>query len=180
MEGLLKPRFSKERGFLLKCWGIKGVRAAVSCIKKTAPVKRLAHAFCFTLLISLLSGCGGGDGDDLSGCVCTMEVAMVTLSVVDRSGNPVIDANIAVTIKRTQELLAISQPNLSGIVGHEGLYVVFTDSFRNKITTDPAGETLTVTGNSQGRIFSVEIVVTTDLPCRCHVQKVSGPSSVTL
>ena len=153
----------------------------MSCIKKTVPVKRLAHAFCFTLMIVLLSGCGGGDGDgnDLSGCMCTANFAMVTLSVIDQSGNPVTDVNITVKIKRTQELLAINQPNWSGIVGHEGLYVVFTDGFQNKIT-DPAGETLIVTGTSQDRDFTVEIVVTTDLPCRCHVQKVSGPNSVTL
>ena len=151
----------------------------VSCIKNTVPVKRLAPAFCFTLFIVLLSGCGGGDGNDVPVCVCTTEASMVTLSVIDQSGNPVTDVNITVIIKRTQELLAINQSDYVG--SHSpGLYVVFEDTFQNKITTDPAGETLTVTGNSQGRDFTVEIVVTTDLPCRCHVQKVSGPSSVTL
>lgn len=132
-------------------------------------------AFCFALFIVILSGCGAGNNDPVCD-PCTTEFRMLHLSIIDQSGNPLTDVNITVNIKRTQEVLAINQ---TSFFTSQGLYDVFDDGFVNSITTDAAGETLVVTGNSQGRVFTLEIVVKTN-PCRCHFQKVSGPSTITL
>lgn len=148
----------------------------VSCIKKTVPMTRCYLAFCYALFIVILSGCGSAGNNNPECGACTTEFRILHLSITDQGGNPVTDVNIAVNIKRTQEVLAVNQ--LSFFTS-QGQYDVFNDGFVDRITTDAAGETLTVTGNSQGRNFTVEIVVKTD-PCRCHFQKVSGPSTVTL
>ncbi len=148
---------------------------AVSSFRKTVPLTRLSLAFCFALFIVILSGCGAGNDDPECGS-CTAEFRRLVLSVIDQSGNPATDVNITVNIKRTQEVLAINQESF---FTSQGQYDVFDDGFVDRITTDAAGETLIVAGNSQGRVFTLEIVVKTD-PCRCHFEKVSGPSTITL
>jgi hypothetical protein len=192
MKRFLKPRFSIERGFLLKCRGFKGIKAALSCIKKTVPVKRLAHAFCFTLMIALLSGCGGGNDVPVCGEIVCPAIGRSGpyLSVVDQNGTSVTDAEITRTIVRTNEVLPpISFKDLKAIHPGDlppqhpsGGYDVSIGIDYHRIMTDPTGDIMRVTGLSQGRTFTVQFVVIRDGdPCTCNpLKEISGPSQVVI
>lgn len=164
----------------------------VCYFKKTVPVKRLVHAVCFTLAIVLLYGCGSGNDDAACGQIAcpTIERSGPYLSVVDQNGTSVTDAEITRTIVRTNEVLPpISFQDLTAIQHGtlppqhpSGGYDMSFGIDYHRITTDPAGDIMRVTGLSQGRTFTVEFVIIRDQnPCSCNpIKEISGPDQVVI
>ena len=165
---------------------------SLNCFKKIVSVKRLAHAFCFTLFIVLLSGCGGGNDVPVCGEIACSAIATsgLYLSVVDQNGTSVTDAEITRTIMRTNEVLPpISFEDLTTLHHGDlppqhpsGGYDVSIGIDYHRITTDPTGDIMRVTGLSQGRTFTVEFVIIRDAnPCTCDpLREISGLSQVVI
>jgi hypothetical protein len=145
-----------------------------------------------SLFIVLLSGCGHGNDVPECGQIACPAIARSGpyLSVVDQNGTSVTDAEITRTIVRTNEVLPpISFENLTAIqhgalppLHPSGGYDMSIGIDYHRITTDPAGDIMRVTGLSQGRTFTVEFVIIRDPnPCTCYpLKEISGPSQVVI
>lgn len=110
-------------------------------------------------------------------CVCTANFAMITVTAVDASDEPVKDLVIVVEMARTGDVLVVAQdPTLTD----RGVYVIFDDGFKSKIhpKMNIVGETLDVTGMGSTSMFDAVYKVAVDEPCACHVHKKSGPDKV--
>jgi hypothetical protein len=114
------------------------------------------------LLVSLL-GCADQP------LVCTESFAMIPLTVLTPAGAPVSGLVISATTVRTGQTFAI--PQQSGF-GEPGRYVVFDDSFRDRIRM--SGDSVLVSGAGALQ-FSARFIF--DVPGGCHVRKVAGPDT---
>lgn len=106
-------------------------------------------------------------------CVCTLNRVSILLTVLNPSGLPEPGVSVQTTLVRTGAILDVRQPN-----GPDGVYSILDDSFRDLLEFQ--GDALSVVGRKGGLGFTAAFVARPDGPCRCHIQKMSGPESVTL
>lgn len=105
------------------------------------------------------------------GIACTEVFAMSSVYVRDTTGAPVANATLRTILLRTGEQLV---PQTLALLA-PGNYVIVDDGARNTIRE--TGDTLGVTGTSSSGSFSAVYVF--DVPQGCHINKVSGPDTVT-
>lgn len=105
------------------------------------------------------------------GVACTEIFAMSSVYVRDTTGAPVTDATLRTILLRTGEQLV---PQTLALMT-PGNYVIVDDGARNTIRQ--SGDDLRVTGTSASGSFSADYVF--DVPEGCHINKVSGPDTVT-
>jgi len=117
-------------------------------------------------MLASLIGCG----DRAAPGVCTALFAMIPLTVQSGSGAPVSGLSLSATIVRTGQSFAVPQPGAGG----PGTYVVFDDTFRDRIRW--SGDSALVTGSGAGH-FTAGFRF--DVPGGCHVRKLAGPDTVT-
>ena len=110
--------------------------------------------------------------DPQSPCACTEEYRTYTLLVIDQGGAPVPDAIITRTHLRTGEVL---EPGWLGML-QPGVYLVADDGMLDVFSSE--GDTVRVTGTGGAAAFAADFVFAVPDPCRCHVERVSGPDSV--
>ena len=110
--------------------------------------------------------------DPQSPCACTEEYRTYTLVVIDQAGAPVSDAIITRTHLRTGEVL---EPGWLGML-QPGVYLVADDGMLDVFSGE--GDTVRVTGTKGDAAFAADFVFAVPDPCRCHVERVSGPDSV--
>ncbi len=124
------------------------------------------------LIFTLLStfGC---DSEGPPFCRCTMSFDSVRFLVVGPNGSPESGLTIFVQQLRTGDLFDVDQP-----LSFEGRYDAVNDSFRPRLLA--SGDTLLVLGGKGQRQFATKFVVGVDVPCSCHVYKITGPDSVLL
>jgi hypothetical protein len=121
----------------------------------------------FTLCTALLVGCN----DHM--CVCTDEFKSIQLSVLNPAGQPEPGVQVQTTVVRTGTVIHPDQSYNS-----TGDYTILDDSYVNLLQL--RGDKLHVVGSKGGLSFTAEFVARPDGPCRCHIEKVSGPTVVTL
>jgi hypothetical protein len=93
--------------------------------------------------------------------------------VLNLQGQPEAGVQVRTTVERTGAVLELHQTD------HPvGVYTVLDDSHVGQLQFQ--GDKLQVVGSKNGLGFTVEIVARPDGPCRCHIDKVSGPEVVTL
>jgi hypothetical protein len=112
------------------------------------------------------------DNSPTSPCACTEEYRLYTVEVVDGAGDPVSDVTVTRTNLRTNKVLE------SGWLGMlaPGVYIVADDGMIDDFSS--AGDELRVIGEKDGAMFQVEFEFAVPAPCRCHVEKLSGPNTV--
>ena len=108
---------------------------------------------------------GGSDG------ACTASFAIHTVRIEDGAGSPVSGASVTAVLARTGEVL---QPTTLSLMT-EGVYVVVDDGSTHLIRRQGDQVDVRVTSGSASR--DLGYVFATD---GCHVNKVSGPDTVTL
>jgi hypothetical protein len=111
--------------------------------------------------------------DTTDSIVCTTEFAAVTVTVVDASGAPVLDATVTSTLVRTGETL---EPIWLGLPT-PGTYVIVDDGSRDKLRT--SGDTVAVTAQRNAGP-STAATYFIDVPGGCHVHKVTGPDTLSV
>ncbi len=116
------------------------------------------------------AACGSADPQDPDLCACTEEFRSFTVKLVDSDGSPLRGVNFDVTILRTGEKVNV-------VEWVPGVYTVFDDSFTSQILPD---EVIRVKAIKDASIATRDFIFTVDEPCRCHVQKVSGPEVIVL
>jgi hypothetical protein len=112
--------------------------------------------------------------DPQSPCACTEEYRSYTISVVDNNGDLVSDVNITRVHLRTGTVL---DPGWLGML-QPGVYLVADDGMIDVFSS--AGDTVRVTGTKDGAQFVADFVFAVPDPCRCHVEKQSGPDSAVI
>lgn len=121
----------------------------------------------------VLADAGCGAAEPLS-CNCAANFAIIQVSVVDTVGAPVGGLSPNITLVRTGAAITPDQMYAFGA----GAYVVVTDHEQSMIST--AGDAIHFTVSSAGRSASADFVVGVTSPCRCHIQRVSGPNTLVL
>jgi hypothetical protein len=113
--------------------------------------------------------------DDPAGqCLCTEEFRTFPVTVVDATGAPVSDVTITRTNMRTG---AVFEPTWLGMPV-PGTYVVADDGLLDEFSSD--GDLVQVTGEKDGATFEAQFEFAVPDPCRCHVDKLAGPDTVTI
>jgi hypothetical protein len=120
-----------------------------------------------TLCTALLVGC-----NDQS-CVCTLEFESIQLSVVNPAGQPEPGVLVQTRLVRTGTIIHPLASHLP-----PGVYTILDDTSVGLLQFQ--GDTLHVAGSKSGLSFTAEFVARPDGPCRCHIEKVSGPRVATL
>jgi hypothetical protein len=126
------------------------------------------------LLAGAVLGAPAACGDDPAGrCVCTEEFRIFSVAVIDDASQPVPDAQLTATNRRTGRTLT------SGWLGQlvPGSYVIADDGMLSEFSGD--GDTVRVVGTKGGASFTADFVFAPDA-CGCHLQKVAGPETVVL
>lgn len=116
------------------------------------------------------TACGGASGSDIDG-VCTATFAMHTVRLEDGLGAPIVGASLTATLARTGEVL---QPTTLALMS-EGVYVVVDDGSVRQIRAGGDRVNVRITTPSASR--DVAYVFASD---GCHVERVSGPTTVTI
>ena len=119
----------------------------------------------------LLGVAACGDDGMPGGGACTASFAMIGVTVVDGSGQPVPDASVTATLVRTGQVLVPTTLMLPT----PGTYVLVDDGSTQLLRR--SGDAV------QARISKGALAVVADYVVAadgCHISKVSGPDSVTL
>lgn len=119
--------------------------------------------------MTTVAACTGGSRVP---CVCTAEFVFVTASVVAPSGEPATELRIRVT--RVSDGLDVTPQQ--GIGGADRV-IVLTDAQLEFVAESGTEFEAVVTG-AEGTA-TARYVFATD-PCRCHVRRVSGPTTIQL
>jgi hypothetical protein len=106
------------------------------------------------------------------GTVCDTRFLAVPITVVDTLGSPVAQAGVTSVLVRTGETVFSSPVGSS--VG--GTYVILTDQALPRIR--PAGDVVDVTVTVPPAQRTARYVF--DAPGGCHVNKVTGPDTLTV
>lgn len=114
--------------------------------------------------------CGSAEPGGPDPCACTEEFRSFTVKLVDSDGSPLRNVSFDVTILRTGERVDV-------VEWVPGVYTVFDDNFTSRILPN---EIIRVTAIKDASIATRDYIFTVDEPCRCHVQKVSGPDLIVL
>ncbi len=104
---------------------------------------------------------------------CSSNLFVSTVTVIDTAGAPVPDATLTAVLARTGDTL--SPTSLALHVS--GTYIVVDDGSRGRI--DPSGDTLLVRLERSGSAGLTQAYFY-DVPGGCHVNRVSGPDTLTL
>jgi len=123
-----------------------------------------------TIAVSMAAACRRAT--EPAGVFCTEVFVMKTIYVRDVAGAPVSDATIRTTLLRTGEELV---PHSLGLMV-PGNYIIVDDGARTAIRR--TGDDIRVTGASASGGFSADYVF--NVPEGCHINKVSGPDTVTV
>jgi hypothetical protein len=122
----------------------------------------------FAAVLLAIAACG----DDGMPGACTALFATVGVTVVDGAGQPVPDASVTATLLRTGEVLVPTTLMLPV----PGNYILVDDGSTNAIRR--AGESVQARVSRGTQSATVDYVIS--VPDGCHVNKVSGPDTVTL
>lgn len=133
-------------------------------------MERYAAGLLLCLLIAPAGGCGGPSEAD---CLCTRNLVFVQVAVVDANGSRIDGLTPVITIVRTGQPLALSRVSSSGVG-----YNVITDHEKEQIRA--SSERLMFSVSDGTRSAEAEFVVRFPGSCGCHVEKVSGPSTIVL
>lgn len=114
--------------------------------------------------------CGSSEPQGPDPCACTEEFRSFTVKLVDSDGSPLRNVSFDVTILRTGEKVNV-------VEWVPGVYTVFDDNFTDQILPN---EIIRVKAIKDATIASRDFIFTVTEPCRCHVQKVSGPDVIVL
>ncbi len=112
--------------------------------------------------------------DQASQCACTEEFRTYLVAVVDEAGDPATDVQLTRTNLRTDEVLEptwLGQPV-------PGTYLVADDGLVDAFSSE--GDSVRVQGQQRAASFTTFFEFAVDEPCRCHVEKLSGPDSVVI
>jgi hypothetical protein len=112
--------------------------------------------------------------DPLSQCLCTEEFRTYLVTVVDAGGAPVSDVTITRTNLRTG---ALFEPTWLGMPV-PGTYLVADDGLVDEFSSE--GDLVRVTGEKDGATFEAQFEFAVPDECRCHVDKLAGPDTVTI
>ena len=102
---------------------------------------------------------------------CTTEFRAVFIAVVDSTNAPVPDAVVTSILSRSGDTLSVAAG-----VAPTGLYPILDDAARGKLTR--SGEAVAVTAQRGPTMASATYVF--DVPGGCHINKVSGPDTLTI
>ena len=122
------------------------------------------------LLLGLLAGC-----DATASAYCTDQFVNVTITVVDSTGAEVNDAVITSTLVRTGEVLT---PAATLELFVPGTYVIVDDLARPKLLA--GGDTVRVVALRGTAAAGTTATYLIDVPGGCHVNKLSGPDTLTV
>lgn len=106
-------------------------------------------------------------------CVCTDEFRVYGLTVVDEAGEPVNEVSLEVVNLRTDRRLVslfLGMPT-------PGTFWIVDDTMRDEFRV--GGDSIRVTGASGPLSFVTGFRFSVD-ECGCHVQKLTGPDTVTI
>lgn len=124
----------------------------------------------FILLAALsFQSCSTNDNN----LVCTEEFVQITVEVADASGDLVEGVEIQITEKENDTVIPCDEYLCEEFP--DGSYVIMHDGFHGEISE--TGETFIVEGSKDGLGFKEEYIFRSG---ECHIQKVSGPETVTL
>jgi hypothetical protein len=112
--------------------------------------------------------------DPVGQCVCTEEFRTYLVTVVDDARQPLSDVTITRTNLRTG---AVFEPTWLGMPV-PGTYLVADDGLLDEFSSD--GDLVRVTGEKDGATFEAQFEFAVPEPCRCHVDKLTGPDTVTI
>ncbi|MFA6235068.1 MAG: hypothetical protein WC824_12920 [Bacteroidota bacterium] len=130
---------------------------------------RYLSMFAFIIGTILFAAC---DTQDPGDCLCTEEFISIGVYVVDADRKPVEGVRIVVTVPRTGDTL-----EFAGYPSHNGYYSIADDRMTESLPVD--GEWLQMKGEKDTLRFDQAFFISTG-PCRCHVEKLFGPDTVTL
>jgi hypothetical protein len=117
-------------------------------------------------LLALL-GC-----DEPGGVACTAEFRAITLVITDNAGAPADSVNLAVTLVRTGERL-----DHAPLGPHpEGTYPLIDDGATTKLRA--SGDQVQAVATKGAAVAQADFVIA--VPGGCHVDKLSGPDTLTL
>jgi hypothetical protein len=102
---------------------------------------------------------------------CTREFRVFTVLVLDDASQPVTDADLTVTNRRTGRRL---QSGWLGLLA-PGYYTVADDAMLSEFSA--AGDSVRVVGTSPAGSFSADFLFQPDA-CACHLQRVAGPDTI--
>ena len=123
----------------------------------------------FTAILLAVAACGD---DGMPGGACTALFATVGVTVLDGAGQPVPDASVTTTLVRTGQVLVPTTLMLTV----PGSYTLVDDGSTSVIRR--AGESVQAHISRGTRSTTVDYLIS--VPDGCHVNKVSGPDTVTL
>ncbi len=132
----------------------------------TIPLRPLGAAL-FAMLG--LHACSDGA---LDGGACTAMFASIPVMVVDGTGEPVVDATVTAVLVRTGQVL----PSTGLLIRARGSYTLVDDGSTSLLRESGDAVRADITTATQS--VSVDYVIS--VPGGCHVNRVSGPESVTL
>lgn len=104
-------------------------------------------------------------------CVCTEEFRTYVIVVVNAAGTPVPNLTPTVTLVRTGQLIT---PQSSPVGGH---YPVISDAELPLIQSSGEIVRFAVASDQGAGTADITFAAT---PCRCHIEKVSGPDTLVL
>jgi hypothetical protein len=117
-----------------------------------------------------LSGCGS---DKL--VACAEDIETITATVVNQVGQPLAGLEVTATVRRTGTVLTLTQSPVQELPSAGGSVMVFSDEFQRNIR--PGGEDVSVVVTAGGHSGSGLFRFGSN---GCHVQKLSGPDSLTV
>jgi hypothetical protein len=110
-----------------------------------------------------------GCADRAAPGACTASFAMIPLTVQNQNGALVHGLSITATVLRTDQSFTVPQGATP-----DGRYVVYDDSFRDRIRA--SGDSVRIDGYGTLQ-FSTGFRI--DVPGGCHVRKLAGPDTIT-
>ena len=123
----------------------------------------------FAAMLLSIAGCAG---DSMPGGACTASFATVGVTVVDGRGQPVSGASVTATLVRTGETLVPTTLMLTA----PGTYILVDDGSTHLIRR--SGDAVQANISKGAQSVTAEYVLA--VADGCHINKVSGPDSVTL
>jgi len=132
------------------------------------------------LLVAAFSGCK--KHNQQKGCpsqACTLDFASLTVSFVNKDGQPTPGKNVTVINLRTHETI-IAKGSGGPAVPTVGpnLYTIATDNNKSEFSTEGDEVELTATDG----ITNITKTTTFKISggCNCHIAKISGPNQIIL
>lgn len=130
----------------------------------------------FILLAASLTACDDifkdGDKNDLNctAVLCTEDFRMLSITLKDEAGNPVVTDDVEVYYTKSKESLNLDE-NL--ILMEEGVYIIATDAQMEDI--DPEGTSITFEAHTDSKTtFSKKFEVGRDC---CHIERLDKGDS---